>query len=138
MLSIKHFRKQSARKRRGATAVEFAFMVPIIFLIFMGAIEITRLNFIRNSAANACYEGARKAVTPGSTVSDAENEAERLLTMLGVGNGANVTVNMAVDSVTVSASIPVSQNSWGLTRFTGSFNVNQSCKLSRESFSADD
>ncbi len=62
---IKHRPRRSQRK--GVTAVEFAFVAPIIFALFIGAIEITRLNFIRNSAANAAYEGARKAVTPGST-----------------------------------------------------------------------
>jgi Flp pilus assembly protein TadG len=129
-------RQQKRHVRKGATAVEFAFMVPIIFTMFIGSIEITRLNFIRNTVSNACYEGARKAVAPGSTNAEAQTEARRLIDTLGVGRGATVNVTSATDTVTVSITVPVNQNSWGITRFTTGFNVSQSCRLSRESFSA--
>ena len=129
----KHPRKRP--NRTGATAVEFAFMVPIIFTMFMGAIEITRLNFLRQTASNASYEGARKAVTPGSTNAEAQAEALRNLTMVNAGNGATATVTSTADSITVLVTIPVSQNSWGITKFATGMNVVQSCKLSRESFS---
>ncbi len=131
---IKHRPRRSQRK--GVTAVEFAFVAPIIFALFIGAIEITRLNFIRNSAANAAYEGARKAVTPGSTSNDARDEALRLLNMLRVGNGATATVTMTTSTVNVLVRIPVNQNSWGLTRFSRGMNIEQSCMLSRESFTS--
>ena len=128
--------KQKKHARTGATAVEFAFMVPIIFTMFIGSIEVTRLNFIRNTAGNACYEGARKAVSPGATTAEAQAEALRLLTMLNVGSGATVNVTSTADSITCAVTIPVNQNSWGITRFTTGLNVSQSCKLSRESFSS--
>ena len=128
-------RQKSKRNRLGASTVEFAIMVPIIFTMFIGAIELTRLNFIKQTAANACYEGARKAVTPGGTNTDAQTEASRLLNMLGVGNGASVTVSSTIDKVTVSVSVPVNQNSWGVCRFSSGINVNSSCTLSVESFS---
>ncbi len=126
--------KQKKNARTGATAVEFAFMVPIIFTMFLGSIEVTRINFIRNTASNACYEGARKAVLPGATTAEAETEARRLINTLNVGTGATVNVTSTTDSVTVAITIPVNQNSWGITRFTKGLNVTQSCKLSRESF----
>jgi Flp pilus assembly protein TadG len=129
-------RKQKKHARTGATAVEFAFMVPVIFTMFIGSIEVTRLNFIRNTVSNACYEGARKAVSPGSTTAEAQTEAKRLIDTLGVGRGANVNVTSTPDTVTVTITVPVNQNSWGVTRFTSGINVTQSCKLSRESFSA--
>ena len=119
--------------RSGATTVEFAFVVPIIFTMFLGAIELTRMNFIRQTAANAAYEGARKAIVPGNSASDAQTEAFRLLTNLGVRNGAGVVVNSTISRVTVTVTIPINQNSWGLTRFTGGFSVTQSCSLTLES-----
>jgi Flp pilus assembly protein TadG len=128
--------KHKKHARTGATAVEFAFMVPIIFTMFIGSIEVTRLNFIRNTASNACYEGARKAVSPGATTAEAETEARRLINTLNVGSGATVNVTSTTENVSVSITIPVNQNSWGITRFTHGLNVTQSCKLSRESFSA--
>lgn len=128
-------RKTQVQSRAGTTVVEFAFMVPIIFALFMGAIEITRLNFIRNTASNACYEGARRAVSPGAHTSEAETEARRLLNLVNAGNGATVNVTSALDSITVAVIVPVNQNSWGILRFSSGLNVTQSCKLSRESFS---
>ncbi len=125
-----------ARDREGATTVEFAFMVPIIFTIFMGAIEITRLNFVRQTVSNAAYEGARKAVMPGATISEAQAEASRLLTMMRVGTGASYNCTMGVDKVTMTVSVPISQNSWGITKFCSGMNVTQSISLSRESFSS--
>lgn len=112
--------------------VEFAIVVPIILTMFLGAIELTRMNFIRQTAANAAYEGARKAIVPGNAVQDAQTEALRLLNTLGVGNGASVAVTKTLSQVTVTVTIPISQNSWGLTRFTGGINVTQSCGLTLE------
>lgn len=122
------------RTRRGATLVEFAIVVPVIFALFLGAIEMTRLNFIRHSASNAAYEGARKAIVPGSSNSDAQAEAMRLMTALGIAN--NVTVNVAntTTATTVTVTVPVNQNSWGVARFSSGMTITQSCTLSRESF----
>lgn len=129
--SLTRGRKRHARG--GTTTVEFAFVAPIIFLMFIGAIELTRINFIRHAAMNACYEGARSAVVPGSLDSDAKTAATDLLRMLNVGNGANVTVSSNSSTVTVQVSVPLNQNSWGLTRFTGGINLTSSCSLSKES-----
>ncbi len=129
---ISNCKKQMKANRQGATSVEFAFMVPVIFLMFIGAIELTRLNFIRQTAANACYEGARKAITPGGTDADARTEALRIMTLLGVGNGATATVATTDTTVNVSVSIPVNQNSWGISRFSSGLNVTQSCMLTKE------
>jgi Flp pilus assembly protein TadG len=118
--------------RAGAAAVEFALVAPIIFLMFCGAIEITRLNFLRHSANNACYEGARKAVIPGASSTAASDEALRLLNSVGCGRGASASVELLPTTVTVSVVIPVPMNSWGLLRFSSGMNVTQSVTLSRE------
>ncbi len=120
-------------ERRGATTVEFAIVVPIIFAMFLGTIEMTRLNFIRHSAANAAYEGARKAIVPGSTAAEASAEASRLMTAVGVGNGVAVAVSTTTDSTTVTVTVPVNQNSWGAARFSSGMTITQSCTLSKES-----
>lgn len=93
---------------------------------------MTRLNFIRHTIANAAYEGARAAIVPNATVSDAVNEAQQLLTDVGCGVNANITavVNSAGAEVTVS--VPLNHNSWGLGRFTSGVTLSRTCKLSRE------
>ncbi|MGN6136634.1 MAG: TadE/TadG family type IV pilus assembly protein [Aureliella sp.] len=124
---------RQAARRTAATTVEFAIVVPIIFAMFLGTVEITRLNFIRHSAANAAYEGARKSIVPGSTTQDGKNEALRLMNAVGVGNGVSVTVSNTDTAVTVSVNVPVNQNSWGVAKFSSGMNIAQSCTLSRES-----
>jgi len=124
--------KRNTSTRLGATTVEFAMVVPIIFAMFLGSIELTRLNFIRQTASNASYEAARKAIVPGNTDNDARGEALRLLSNLGVGNGATASVSRSLNSITVTVAVPISQNSWGLTRLTGGYTVTQSCSLTLE------
>ena len=124
--------KRDTSTRLGATTVEFAMVVPIIFTMFLGSIELTRLNFIRQTASNASYEAARKAIVPGNTDNDARVEALRLLTSLGVGNGATASVIRSPNSITVTVAVPIGQNSWGLTRLTGGYSVTQSCSLTLE------
>ena len=127
-------RQRSLRPQRvGATTVEFAIVVPIIFALFLGTVEMTRLNFLRHSAANAAYEGARRAIVPGSRTSDARDEAQRLLTAVGVDKGATINVSTTATSTSVTVTIPVNQNSWGVGKFSSGMNITQSCTLTRES-----
>lgn len=123
-------RHQDARK--GVTAVEFAIVAPVILLLFLGAIEITRLNFLRHTAANAAYEGARRAIVPGGTSSDADAAALQLLIAVEAHRGAEIEVENSLDRVAVTVVIPMNMNSWGITRFSSGYNITQSCTLSRE------
>ena len=125
-------RRPSRSLRCGATTVEFAIVVPVIFALFLGTIEMTRLNFIRHSAANAAYEGARKAIIPGSSYTEATDEALRLMTAVGVSNGVTADLTTLNDTMTVTVTVPVNQNSWGVARFSSGMIITQSCTLTRE------
>jgi Flp pilus assembly protein TadG len=120
------------RSRSGATTVEFALTVPIILLLFLGSIEITRMNFLRHTAANAAYEAARASIVPGSTINDGIAEGNRLLQLSGASRDSTVTVIGTPDSVTANVTIPLNQNGWGLGRFSRNFNIVQNCVLRRE------
>ncbi len=129
------FRKQRLRnrtQRRGATTVEFAIVVPIIFTLFLGTIEMTRLNFIRHSAANAAYEGARKAIIPGSSFTEATDEAMRLMQAVGVSNGVNRRADNSQRYHDRHGHRARHQNSWGALRFSSGMIVTQSCTLTKE------
>jgi Flp pilus assembly pilin Flp len=49
------------RNRRGATAVEFAIVAPIIFVLFFAAIETSRLMMAEGSLNSAFLVGMREA-----------------------------------------------------------------------------
>lgn len=126
--------KQSAARprRRGAVTVEFAVVAPLIFLLFLGALELTALNFVRQTASNASYEAARKLIIPGGTTQQAEAEALRLMNALGVGKGVTVQITNTSTQASVTITVPASQNSWGLVRFCGGMNLRQTCSLTKE------
>lgn len=130
-----NFRQRIGRprsNRHGATTVEFALVAPIIFALFLGAIEITRMNFLRHTAANVAYEAARASIVPGAGVADGQAEAMQLLSMVGADNSVNVDINVTATTVEATVTIPVNANSWSLGRFTNNLNIVQSCRLRRE------
>ncbi len=118
--------------RAGAAAVEMALVSPIIFLMFLGAIEMNNLNFIRNTAANAVYEGARASMVSGGTSADGNAAVMAYLSKVGVHHGATVNTSLTAQNATVSASIPMNLNSFGISRFTTGYNVTQTITLKRE------
>lgn len=108
--------------RSGATAVEFAIVAPIFFLIMLAAFEFSRLNVIRHTADNAAYEAARHAMVPGATASEAVSRAESILGAVGA-QGASVTITPATlgpeaDEINVRVDVPLSQNGWIVPKFT--------------------
>ncbi|MCA9261213.1 MAG: pilus assembly protein [Planctomycetales bacterium] len=128
--------RTSTRRRRGATTIEFAFTLPIVLLMFFGFIEATRANMVRNSAKNAAYMAARRAIIPGGTASDAVAKGESILKATGVRSGVVTVAPSVVDEdtpqVTVTVSAPMNENSWVVPKFFADAVIVQSCTLTRE------
>ena len=124
--------RQAPGKRTGALTVEFAIVAPIIFFVFLGSIELTTLNLLRHTAANAAYEGARKAIVPGGTDAAAEAKAREILKIVGATTDVDVNIRRTTTDITVTVIIPINRNSWGLSRFSNGLSINKSCLLSLE------
>ncbi|MBX3440075.1 MAG: pilus assembly protein, partial [Planctomycetaceae bacterium] len=58
-------------RRGGATTVELAIVLPVLFLFVFSAIEFSRLNMLRHLASVAAYEGARQGIVLGATADEA-------------------------------------------------------------------
>jgi len=125
-------RSRRPRTRRGALTVEFAIVVPILFTLFLGGIELTALNMARQTAGNACYEGARKVIIPGGTEAQARTEVLRQMNLVGMGVGATVDVSQTTTTATVTVSVPASAVSWGLVSYSLGHTIRQSCTLTKE------
>ena len=54
-------RRNSVSNRRGAAAIEFAFIAPILFLVVFGLIEFSRMVMMQQSVTEAAQYGCRKA-----------------------------------------------------------------------------
>jgi Flp pilus assembly protein TadG len=135
--NISNLKKQKSNQiRRGVTAVEFALTAPILFMFVFASVEFSNANMFRNSAENAAYEGARRAIIPGATVADAETAAQVILNAIGT-QSATITVtpnpiDNSTPTVQVSINIPMDANGWITPVFFGDLNIQRSCTMNRE------
>lgn len=99
------------KHRRGATTVEFALTLPILFLLVLASIEFSRANVLINTTKLAAAEGARKGIILGTTADDIRQVVQHELAMVGVKE-SEVVVEPAVvtddtELVTVGVSVPL-------------------------------
>ncbi len=108
--------RNSSNRRTAAALVEFAVVLPVIFLFFAGVIEVSRLLMLQHSTDTAAYEGARSAMVPGASSEDAKRAARALLTAARLKNATiSVTPETITEStslVTVTVELPVKDNTW--------------------------
>lgn len=122
--------------RAGVTAVEFAFVAPLFFLLLAVSFEYGRLNIIRHTADNAAYEAARHVMVPGATAAEAVSKATSMMNVVGT-RGATVTVDPAVldvstEEVIVTIDVPMSQNGWFTPRFSKNKTLRAQSRLKTE------
>jgi Flp pilus assembly protein TadG len=115
-----HGKRRTCRlKRRGASAVEFAVIAPVFFMLIFGMIEYGRLIMVQQIITNASREGAREAVLDGATSATVRTDVSNYLQGTSI-NPDNVTITFntspaaaaAGDPVTVTLQIPFDQVSW--------------------------
>ena len=110
------------KQRCGVTAVEFAIIAPILFLIILGTIEIGRGFMVQHLLTNAARQGCRAGVLEGKTNSDVTTAVNASLAQLGISSEvitvavndvtANASSSVAGDEITVIVSVPVTSVSW--------------------------
>lgn len=83
-------------RREGAAAVETALVLPLFFLVVFGVIEFGRAFMVAQLLTNAAREGARAAITAGSTNTDVTNTVKGLVhDYTGVATSkVNVTISV--------------------------------------------
>jgi Flp pilus assembly protein TadG len=116
----------SRLRRRGATAIEFAFVAPVFFLIVLGLIEIGRACMVTEMLTESARRACRAGVIEGTSSSSIQSAATNFLTSVGInGESANVYVNdtlatsstnvgamPAYTEITVVVTVPASSAAW--------------------------
>lgn len=130
--------RSASQRRRGATLVEFALVAPVFFMLLFGGIEFAVIGTIRSTSHNAAYEAARKLVIPGAVARDGIDEAERIMSIIGV-NTLTVTTTPAViteetQEVTVDISIPYADNAIFTPMFLGDLTLQSSITMTTERY----
>jgi Flp pilus assembly protein TadG len=114
--------RRKAAGRGGASALEFAIVAPLFFLLVFGLVELGRCLMVQHLLTNAARQGCRVAVIEGKTTADVNTTVTNLLSGQGISgatttvqvNGATADASTAVagDKINVSVSIPAGSTSW--------------------------
>ena len=86
----------TAQRRRGASLVEFAFVLPVFLLIVLGIIEFGRAMMISQLLTHAARESARASTLEGASNSSITDLAVSLLEDSGNISEQDVTVTITV------------------------------------------
>ena len=127
--------------RRGTATVEFSFCAAIVFMLFMGMIEVARFHIVRHSMDQAVYMGARVGIIPGATAEDVERTVQDRLAAAGIVSATIQVTPTVIDDdteeVTVGVTAPFEQNSWALPKFFGGMTVDAQITLDHENVAFD-
>ena len=110
--------------RRGASAVEFAFIAPVMFTLIFGVIEFSRVVMVQHTLTDGVRDAAREASLPtmnnASTVES--NLRSRLSASIPAASNSNaVSISVAPsnlstatsgDSIRVKVAVSYSEVSW--------------------------
>ena len=109
--------RRSQLPRRGAAAVEFALIAPLMLLFTFGMIEISRMMMVKNAATQATREGARMAILPSANAEAVRQRVREELQLMSINAatieiepeiissaepGSNVTVRVRISPESVS------------------------------------
>ena len=129
------FGRRSPRRRRGAAAVEFAVLAPVLGIIIVGMVEMSRAmmaKMILNDAARkACRTGIQATGSNATISSDVtnilsdNNTSTSSATVTVQVNGVTANANTAKqnDRVSVKVAVPYTQFAWTQPLFLGSTTV---------------
>ena len=125
--------------RRGAAAVEFALVAPIIFIMIFASIEFARAIMAIDGMEESVREGCRLSVLDDTTTQEIEDMVEQRMNLIGISS-YTLTITpdppstaCQWDPVTVMVSTPFSNVSLlPAPRFIGNITLNASCTLPRE------
>ncbi len=108
-------------RRSGASAVEFALIAPFLVTLILGMIEFGRVMMVEQILVNAAREGARAAVLPGSSASNARTVVTNYLSSSSI-TLSNPTSQVSVSpdpststpgtAITVTITVPFNNLSW--------------------------
>jgi Flp pilus assembly protein TadG len=141
---INMIRQPRRNARRGTSAVEFAFISPLFFLLVIGMVEFGRAMMVQQALTNAARQGARLATldstnnssnpTPASLVT---TEVDQTLLAASI-SGAATTISPSLPAaagqdVSVTVSVPYTKVTWVPSPwFLGGATLTGNCVMRRE------
>ncbi len=100
------------RDRDGVAAVEFAFILPILLLLFSGIVQFGSIMFLENHMTNVARETSRRVAVGELAQADASSSAQQALVNWGVNYDVSVTsvdVGGGNQDIAVAISLPMAE-----------------------------
>ncbi len=98
------------RDRDGTAAVEFAFILPILLLLFSGIVQFGSIMFLENHMTNVARETSRRVAVGELAQADAAKSAQQALVNWGVTyqvKVATIDVGGGNQNIAVAISLPM-------------------------------
>lgn len=117
-------RQRAVFQRRGAVAVEAAFVLPLLVLLLFGIWEVGRYLDAAQIAANACREGGRQASTGLQTAGQIQQNVLEYLAVnqvstsgaavqvVNLTSGLDPTAANQLDQLQITVTVPVANIRW--------------------------
>ena len=122
--------------RTGIAAVEFAIVLPLVLLLILGSIEISRVISVQHALQEASLTGCRLYAVSEKSQADATNIIDLSLAAAGItGYTISYTpatkneIDTILEPVTVTISVPYSSISLGTERIMSNSTVTASATL---------
>ncbi len=127
---------RQARRRSGATAVEFAFCAPIFFLFVFAGIELARANMLIHTVESASLQGARRGIVSGATAAQCKSAAQNVLDIARV-HESTVTISPSkikesTEQISVQVTVPLDNNMYFAPKFFGGKTISRTMIINRE------
>ena len=100
------------RDRDGVAAVEFAFILPILLMLFSGIVQFGSIMFLQNHMTNVARETSRRIAVGELAQADAVSSAQQALVNWGVTYEVSVAtadVGGGNQDITVAISLPMAE-----------------------------
>ena len=127
---------KSVGRRRGASAVEMAIVLPLLLLMIFGIIEFGRAIMVHQILVNAAREATRRAVIPGATDAQVLSRVSNYMSSAGItgytvsleidgtaatldGSSTSITNAPSKSAIGIQISVPYNQVSWGIMNLIG-------------------
>ncbi len=98
------------RDRDGAAAVEFAFVLPILLMLFAGIVQFGSIMFLESHMTNVARETSRRVAVGELAQADAAKSAQQALVNWGVNyqvKVATIDVGGGNQDIAVAISLPM-------------------------------
>ena len=125
-------------RRTGATVVEVAIVLPILFMFLFASYELARANMLLHATESAAYEGARIGIVPGADKDKIKKAVEFVLNSVGASEFKVIItpnkIDKGTEKVKVRVELSLRKNTTVSRFFVQDPLLVGECELNRETF----